>query len=230
MEENRLKPMVEGYDPLLFEDLYNQTKALRRKLASQIDSARFGVDTSEILSWFDVKFIYIFNKYYKKYADKPEVLKGHLIKGMQFFKCRILRMAYSQKALSQLKTIELSDYEEFEFVQIEEPEIHSNKDYLYNLAIDYMKKNLSENAFELLNIQLNPPPYILNKLFEEGVDNTNKIPNSIIADYFELGTDEKALKYINALKREIKVITQKAGDFFNSAPRYKLGPAPAILQ
>lgn len=229
MEENRLKPMVEGYSPVIFNDLYQQTSALRKKLASQIDCSRFGVDYPEILSWFDVKFIFVFNKYYRQHEKNPEVLKGHLIKGLQFFKCRILRVAYSQKSLAIMKTIELNDYEEFENVFIEEPtEMNSSNYHLYNLAIKFMKENLSDNAFELLNIQLNPPPYILSKLEAEGIENYNKIPNSIIADYFELGNDDKVIKYINTLKKEIKDITKKASDYFNLNPPNTLAPVLAI--
>ena len=62
MEENRLKPMTQGYDESLFNLIYDKTKHLRRKLASEIDHRRFGVTNEDIKSWFDVKLIYVFKK------------------------------------------------------------------------------------------------------------------------------------------------------------------------
>ena len=62
MEHHRLKPMG-NYPVELFNSLYAQTHGLRRKLASQIDASKFGVDYQEVLSWFDVKFLFIFSKY-----------------------------------------------------------------------------------------------------------------------------------------------------------------------
>lgn len=213
MEESRLKPMVKGYDVNVFNDLYVQTEKLRRKLASEIDPRRFGVDYFEILSWFDVKFIYVFNRYYEKHS--PDILKGHIIRGLQFFKCRILRKAYTQSSIQHMNTTELTDYEDFEHEDfLEETEHTSDKDFLYDLAMEFFKSHLSENAYELLQVQLNPPPYIIHLLQEEGIENRNKIPNSIFADYFELGTSPKAIKYIESLKKEIKGAIEEARRHF----------------
>lgn len=211
MEENRLKPMKEGYDPKLFSLMYTKTEGLRKKLASQIDCRRFGVDYQEILSWFDVKFIYAFNKYYDQ--KEENILLGHLIKSLQLFKCRILRSAYTTKNSQSI--VDITELGNYENLISEEDNHNSNRDFFYDLCLEFMKNNLSENAYQLLHVQLSPPPFILKKLEEHGINNVNKIPSSIIADYFELGISNKAVEYVDILRREIKDVTYKAKLYFS---------------
>ena len=83
MELHRLKPMESGYDSQLFNKLYKETTQLRKSLARQIDSRRFGVSDDVILSWFDDKFMFVFNKHFK---DKEvDVLRGFIINSLQTF-------------------------------------------------------------------------------------------------------------------------------------------------
>src|SRR5687768_15620783 len=126
MEESRLKPMIEEYDREIFNDYYQRTAALRKKLASQIDHRRFGVDQEEIESWFTVKFIYAFNKYYH---EKKDTLLGYLIKSMQLFKCRVLRKAYTYKCSQSIISLDEVDYQ---VLEIEDP--RENKTLFYDLA------------------------------------------------------------------------------------------------
>lgn len=213
MEEHRLKPMVEGYDPKVFERIYLNTENFRKKLAKQIDARRFGVDYSEILSWFDVKFIFAFNKYYPKFSE--EILKGHIISALTMFKYRIMRSAYTNKFSQNIIHVEdtntLSDLVP-DYEIIDEPHYSVNT---RDEVLNFMQKNLSSNAYELLTLQLYPPPYILRELQELGFTNTNKIPNSIISDYLELGNSLEAEEYIKALKKEIKTITSLAKEYFS---------------
>lgn len=210
MEEHRLTKMVEGYDPKVFEDIYNKTENYRKKLARQIDARRFGVDHEEVLSWFDVKFIFAFNKYYHKH--NPEILKGHIIQALGMFKWRIMRLAYTSRYSQSI--INYEDTNEISHLQVEHDEHDTSPYEIKDAALQYMQENLSPNAFELLYVQLYPPPYILKKLEEMGIDNINKIPNSVILDYLELGTSEKSVKYLKDLKKEIKLTTQAAKEHF----------------
>lgn len=201
MEEHRLKPMKEGYDEQLFNELYIKTEGLRRKLAYQIDPKRFGVDYEEILSWFDVKFIFTFNKYY---GDKePEILKAYLIRALQLFKQRILRASYSQK--SQLNnTICIEDAYNLHETQIDED--FDERKALVSFALSIMKDKLSDEAFKVLELEINPPLYILNEISKDDKLETTKIPSSMIADYLGLGSDKPAANYINGLKQEIEMV------------------------
>ena len=77
MELHRLTAMDSSYDKQLFNKIYKDTELLRKSLANQIDTRRFGVTSDIILSWFDDKFIFVFNKHFQN--KTPEVLKGFII-------------------------------------------------------------------------------------------------------------------------------------------------------
>ena len=84
MEIHRLVPMKTGYDELLFNKLYKETEALRNLLTYQIDHRRYGVTQDIIKSWFDDKFIFVFNKYYGDIEEGQ--LKGRIINALRTFK------------------------------------------------------------------------------------------------------------------------------------------------
>lgn len=199
MEESRLKPMKENYDPKLFNDYYERTEALRNKLAFGIDARRFGVDHAEIKSWFDVKFIYVYNKYHGVKSD--EMLLGYILNSLKLFKTRIIKAAYTVKNSQNIVSTDNELY-------IENKPDEDNSSEFFNAklstALSFLKENLSENAYQVLDIQLNPPPYILNKLREMGIKNTTKIPNSLYAEYFELGVSPEAINFIAKLHKEIR--------------------------
>lgn len=205
MEEHRLKPMKRGYDEKLFNELYSKTEGLRKKLASQIDCRRFGVDYNEILSWFDVKFIFAFNKYYGE--KEPEALKAHIINALQFFKQRILRSSYSQKSQINNRSDTLLSLDDV--YGLKEPQVdhtYDERNTLVNIGLSIMKNKLSYEAYRVLEVEINPPMYILDQLAAQDKFNTTKIPSFMIADYLGLGSDKPAIKYINTLKQEIDMV------------------------
>lgn len=212
MEEQRLKPMVANYDPVLFEELYQKTDALRRSLARGIDHRRFGVDNEEILSWFTVKFIYAYNKYVHKY-DR-DVLLGHMIRAMQFMKCRIIKAAYTVK-----NSQSFVEYTGNEIQPIDDP--REDREYLYEKCMRFMRTNLSDNAYMLLQLQINPPPYILRRLTEKS-GSIHKIPDELIAEYFDLGFSNEAIRYVGSLKNEIKQVTLIAKGYFRQSEQPKM--------
>jgi hypothetical protein len=197
MEESRLKPMVEGYNVELFNRIYDDTLPLRKKLASGIDPRRFGLAYEDILSFFDIKFIYVFNKYH---YETEGVLKGMIINALSNFKNRILRSAYTNKhSQSIISTDNLLNLEDAEF---EEPQ--SDKDYYYDKTMQFMKEHLSENAFLVLEVQLNPPPYILKRINVDKEKCLQKIPDDLLLEYFGLGFSDNAYKYLGQIKKEIR--------------------------
>lgn len=197
MEENRLKPMREGYNEKTFNELYEKTNNLRRKLASEIDCRRFGVDYYEVLSWFDVKFIFVFNKYWGTMTD--DILLGHLIKGLQLFKFRILRSAYTIKNTQFIMSVE----DVLEIAEEPENPWENAREEMLQEVLDFLKITISDNAFSLLDIKLNPPLYIQKKLKESGITSINKIPTSLLLEYFEMGTSKDAITLIEDWNKEI---------------------------
>lgn len=215
MEEHRLKPMKEGYDENLFNQLYRDTSGLRKALAYQIDSRRFGVDYNEILSWFDVKFIFAFNKYYGEMSN--DMLRGHIINSLKTFKYRIMKEAYLKKNEQYQNRLSIDDTEVFEnLISQKETGEEEAQNKLLSEALTYLKTSISDDAYFILELQLDPPQYILNKL--EDLDNpkVSSIPNEILADYLGLIPNTKVISYIKDLKREIKFGIESARVYFKS--------------
>lgn len=203
-ESHRLKPMVEGYNEALFKQLYKETSSLRKKLAFEIDSRKFGVDYNEILSWFDVKFLYVFNKY--QHDDK---VKGYVINALRTFKYRIIKDSYLPK--NQLhQTQDINELYDLSELSEEAKLLFEDGDTLISLCKKYLKSVLSEDAYFLLELELNPPPYILEKLKNPEQKKIPKPSAGIIAEFLGISDSEYATDYIDKLRKEIKVGIDKA--------------------
>lgn len=210
LELNRLRTMPDSYDPKLFNKLYSRTENLRQKLARGIDPNRFGLSHEDVVSFFDIKFIFVFSKHHEK---GEEICLGFILNSLRNFKCRILRAAYTVKFSQRIASIDnlitLEDH--LPSTEYQEPG-HSYQEKLMN----YMRDHLSSNAFLVLDIKLNPPPYILKRVNTSVDSNLQKIPDQLILDYLGLGESEKSYKYLDSLKKEIKNAIVYAKEYFNS--------------
>lgn len=206
MEIHRLLPMKDNYDEKLFNELYNQTSALRKSLVYQIDARRFGVTSDIIESWFDDKFIFVFNKYYGT-MDKAK-LKSYIINSLRTFKFRMLRGAYLKSNIYN-DSIHIEDNDYYINI-IPQEEAHTEYEELLELALAFMKKRLSPDASLILDIDLNPPPYILNRLKQV----KTKIPVKLIAEYLDLDNNQDVYQYINHLRSEVSECISLAKEFF----------------
>jgi len=208
MELHRLKPMQQGYNEKLFNELYEKTRYLRNSLVYQIDSRRFGVTANEISSWFDDKFIYVFNKYYGE--KEPEVLLGYLINSLKQFKNRVLRKAYQEGIYENI--IRWDDTDLISIIPDEkEPE---DREVLIGLITTFFEKRLSREAFLVFSVELNPPPYIINQVSHSN----SKIPAWLIADYLGWPDSKYTLKLINKFRKEIDKVILEAQGYFQTAP------------
>ena len=196
MEIHRLKPMIEDYDREVFNIIYQDVAPLKHSLANQIDPRKFGVDRDIILSWFDDKMLFVFNKHYN---DKnPDVLKGYIINSMKTFKYRILRKAYCNEAeyyYDNLIPLEGEEFGPLDKLTTEEEE--SNHDLFVGLISKFMEDKLSEEAYFLYGLQINLPTYILSRMKKPN----SRIPTSLILEY--LGLPDTKLPFLKKLKREI---------------------------
>lgn len=208
-ESHRLKGMPENYDQQLFKSLYDDTKLLIKKLAYEIDGRKFGIDNDELQSWFYVKFLYAFNKYY----GDPKI-KGYIINALRTYKQRIILNSYQPQYILHQSSIDITEVWE-DIGPSEELDTSANE--LLASAKEYMKENLSEDAYFILEIELNPPPYILTKLRNSEQKKMPKLPTELIADYLDI-PDEEGLEYLDSLRYEIKEVTQKAKEYFNLNP------------
>lgn len=211
MEVHRLQPMKEGYSPELFNRIYQETAPLRKKLSSQIDPRYYGVSRDIIDSWFDDKFIFVFNKYFEE--KEPDLLKGYIISALQVFKYRILRKAYSKEGNFYSTNVRLEG--ETELINIlPDTSLQTTDQVFYNLALSFMEEKLSENAFILLQAQITPPPYILNRI-EPG---QSRIPPLLLAEFLgiDMGDDHSTERYIKNLRREINKAIKEAKEYFSN--------------
>lgn len=205
MEIHRLTTMQSGYDVELFNRLYKETTPLRNSLAFQIDHRRYGVTPDIIRSWFDDKFIFVFNKYYNEVDNN--VLKAYIINALKTFKLRVLRKAYSKYNIYN-DEVRLEDTRFANLIP--DDMVDEDHEMFMRLALTYLKKNLSPDAFTILDIDLNPPPYILNKIKSY----KTKIPAKVIAEYLDLDDNPNSISYITNLRKEISDGIVKANKYF----------------
>lgn len=211
MELHRLNEMPANYNEELFNRIYKETRQLRKSLANQIDNRRYNVSKDIILSWFDDKFIFTYCKYFQE--KNPDLLKGYIISSLQFFKNRILRKAYGGEAEIYSNIIDLSTDGAQRLINIipDNTEI-DNKDLFLELCINFFKEKLSQDAFFLLDLQLNPPSYI-----QERASNRFKISSELLAEYLGLPNGKESIQYINQLKEEISYYTKEAREYFSGS-------------
>jgi hypothetical protein len=193
MEEHRLTVMQPGYDEKLFNQLYKDTEALRIKLTRQINPSLYSIEHDDIMSWFDVKFIFTFNKYYGKVNDG--YLKGNIIQSLSFFKQRILRNLYAQKnqIYNSNNTVDIQEVYNLSDSSLDHR--MSGEELYRNLALAFLKDSLSRDAYTVLKIQLTPPLYILERLPEK----YTKIPKNLVKDYLGI-----SITKLNQLYKEIE--------------------------
>ena len=206
MEIQRLKPMKEGYDEKLFDEFYQKTKGLRNSLVYNIDARRLGVTPDQILSWFDDKFIYVFNKYYGEKDD--QVLLGYIINSLKQFKNRVLRKAYEDDIHENIIR-----WDETDLVNIiPDKEEDKDRDVLINLVDIFFKKRLSKEAYQVFSIQTSPPLYIINRL----KNSSSHIPAWLIAEFLNWPDTKYTLKLINKFRKEIEKTTLEAKIYFEN--------------
>ena len=213
MEHHRLKPMG-NYPVELFNSLYAQTHGLRRKLASQIDARKFGVDYHEVLSWFDVKFIFIFSKYWE---TQQERLLGYIISGLTVYKKRIMMNSYQNKWKDYANKLDIDDMWDNP-LKDDDTESAQRREFYMEKLDSFMKENLSDDAYLLFTIQLIPPSFITERMNQRGLKPTATIPTDLIVDYLGLEPNQSSTQYINGLRMELKAIQQKCAQYYKQNP------------
>lgn len=203
MEIHRLTPM-KPHDPKLFNLIYKKTEGLRNGLVNQIDPSRFGVTRDELMSWMDDKLIFVFNKYVDQ--KSPDVLLGFVINSLKVFKMKILRRSYQLNNSVNLNSIHLDD---IQFHYIKDEVDNDNYELMLNLVIEFMRERLSAEAYNLLEIQLNPPAYIVAR-----VKNPLRIPLSLILEFLGLESTPTNLTIIRDLQDEVNYYIKEAQSHF----------------
>lgn len=214
MEIHRLKPMKDGYDKNLFNKLYKETEQLRKTLVYQINPHRFGVTSDIIYSWFDDKFIWVFNKYAGQITESQ--LKGRMINSLVTFKFRMLRRPYAKTNIygSEVQMIHLDDYDPNIAGILPDSSEPSNRQLFLDMALKFLKKNLCDDALLVLELELNPPPFIMDRMQNP----KTKIPAKLIAEYLDLEPTKDSIRFINDLRSEVDYWVAEAKSYFENHP------------
>lgn len=214
-ESHRLKPMAKDFNEEVFVRIFNETKLLRNKLAFQIDHRRFGVDNKDILSAFDIKFIWAFNKFIEKYGiEDVGNLKGYIINSLKQYQFRLMRSSYQPKYIDHVSMIDITSMINETEIEQDNPSISPFLD----VALSFIKERVSDNAMMILELELNPPEWIASEMEYLNKSKNAKIPSDLIAEYFNLGSGELVINYINSLRQEIAGVIKLAKDHFKDIP------------
>lgn len=199
-EVNRLKPMEEGYDIELFNFYYKSMTPLIKKLAKNIDPRRFNVSRDIIISYFYDKLLYVFNKYYYLSTENPEKFKATILSSLQLYKTRLLINAYSKQSLDF--NISLGSFEDcFESCKEDLSDISEDERIKQERIADmheFMRTNLSADAYLLFQLQMCPPPFFHRENERMG------LTTALLLEFFELPKTRPFIKYLTSLNKEIK--------------------------
>lgn len=205
-ELHRLKPM-EKYDKDLFERLYKKVTPYIKKLSRQIDCRRFNLSNDIIQSLFTDKFIYVFNRYQDEEGYDEERLKATILSSLSIYKNKLLRNAYTDQAeyYQSLSSLDELYDDDKESVEYDDTEIA--KESQFQRLWEYMRSNLSDDAFILFEVIYLPPPFIKCRT---NSDHT-RIHNILLVEFFNLPLNRKSTLFISDLKKEIEYYKERAG-------------------
>lgn len=203
-ELHRLKVMSEDYDKKLFNKLYKLVQPVIRNLVRGIDVNRLNTSPDILISQFNDKMLFVFNKYYGTVEE--EHLKANILRALSTYKNHLLKYAYSEKATfnQNLKSFEdlFDDSKEDFSDELEEQE--KAKVEMWNLLKNYILDNLSPDAQLVWEVTINPTPYIeMNAKY-------GRITNTLLVDFFDLPKTRDSVRYIGELKEEIQSVMEKA--------------------
>lgn len=208
-EVHRLKELPENYDVDLFNSYYKSMTPLIRNLVRHIDPKRFNITKDILQSYFYDKLLYVFTKYYDLADSNPEKFKATIISSLSTLKYRILRNAYCNTSVEfNLQTHSFEDcFEDSRKDDIPDlDEAEAQKQEKIEEVYEFMRNQVSKDAYLLFQIGLNPPAFIKERLRTENAI----IPVSIILEFFELPKTNLFIRYISDLRNEIKSAIESA--------------------
>ena len=202
-ELHRLKTMQENYDQQMFLRLYKVCKPVIRNLTKQIDYKRYNLTPDIISSYFWDKMLYVFNKYYGTCSE--EHLKARILASLSTFKNKLLRSAYGEQAEYNQSLFKLDDLFDNDKELEDDSEEEKAKSEMLGMMYDYMKEHLSIDAYMIFEVLLTPPPYIKERIKENG-----RITNLLLVEFFDMPKTNSSVKYISELRSDIQYWEDRA--------------------
>ena len=202
-ELHRLKTMQENYDQQMFLRLYKVCKPVIRNLTKQIDYKRYNLTPDIISSYFWDKMLYVFNKYHGTCSE--EHLKARILASLSTFKNKLLRSAYGEQAEYNQSLFKLDDLFDNDKELEDDSEEEKAKSEMLEMMYDYMKEHLSMDAYMIFEVLLTPPPYIKERIKENG-----RITNLLLVEFFDMPKTNSSVKYISELRSDIQYWEDRA--------------------
>ena len=202
-ELHRLKTMQENYDQQMFLRLYKVCKPVIRNLTKQIDYKRYNLTPDIISSYFWDKMLYVFNKYYGTCSE--EHLKARILASLSTFKNKLLRSAYGEQAEYNQALFKLDDLFDDDKELEDDSEEEKAKSEMLDMMYNYMKEHLSMDAYMIFEVLLTPPPYIKERIKENG-----RITNLLLVEFFDMPKTNSSVKYISELRSDIQYWEDRA--------------------
>lgn len=202
-ELHRLKTMQENYDQQMFLRLYKVCKPVIRNLTKQIDYKRYNLTPDIISSYFWDKMLYVFNKYYGTCSE--EHLKARILASLSTFKNKLLRSAYGEQAEYNQALFKLDDLFDNDKELEDDSEEEKAKSEMLDMMYNYMKEHLSMDAYMIFEVLLTPPPYIKERIKENG-----RITNLLLVEFFDMPKTNTSVKYISELRSDIQYWEDRA--------------------
>lgn len=195
------------YDPKQFERVYKKCKPLMRKLVKQIDARRYNVTSDVIFSYFEDKFLYVYNKYQDVYDE--ERLKATILSALSIFKNKLLRAAYSQQAEFNQELDSFEDIHESGREWVDDTEEVEAREDIHERFHQYMKDHLTPDEYLVFVTQLDPPPYIKERMIQ------GRVTVEHLIDFFGLPRNKRSVNMITDYRHHIKEVLDQAEKEFH---------------
>ena len=76
---------------------------------------------------------------------------------------------------------------------------------MLDMMYTYMKDKLSPDAYLLFEVLITPPPFI-----KERLENSTRITNIMIIEFFEMPKTNESMRYISELRQDIQYWEDRA--------------------
>lgn len=117
----------------------------------------------------------------------------------------MLRSAYGEQAEYNQSLFKLDDLFDNDKELEDDTEEEKAKSEMLNMMYTYMKDKLSPDAYLLFEVLITPPPFI-----KERLENSTRITNIMLIEFFEMPKTNKSMRYISELRQDIQYWEDRA--------------------
>ena len=218
-EIHRLKPLnFSSKEEEQFERLYREARGYIRKLARNINCKKYRVSPDILVSYFEDKLLYVWDKYKDEYPDYNH-LKSIVFKSLGVFKNKLLSKAYTKRAefydnlqswdAMLYETVHenpyMDDEDSNDLITDIEDEVEEDKTSLLGYIDEYLKEKLTIDEYLLLSIELDPPAYFLERMKTP----RSKVSSALLIEFFELPRTKGSVALISRMRKHIREVLQE---------------------